>query len=98
MSSYRHTFVTTFVPSSYSQGLQPRKPYDASSDSGFEGYAFGNMLDFLDPSSAVKNYFFGEEEAEPSLLAKYWWVFPLAVPVVYLCVNMALDYVKEKKK
>ena len=56
------------------------------------------MLDFLSPTSAVKNYFFGEEEAEPSLLAKYWWVFPLALPVVYLGVNMSLDYVKEKKK
>ena len=99
MSKYRHITIATFVPSSYSNGLQPLLPYNVYETGKEQGFEYGDLLDYIPAGKAFKAVTgYGEEEKPPSLLAQYWWVFLVAAPFVYVGVNMALDSAKPQQE
>ena len=71
------------------------------------GYSYGNPRDtdygcFLSPLYAAYKAKKGLEDATASgtalgVVKDYWWAFLLAVPFVYVGLNVGLDYLGAKK-
>ena len=97
MSRYRHTYLYSFKPSVYSNGLHPLLPYNIHETEKTTGYEYGGPLDLV---VSAYNLTHPDKDEKPSFLSQYWWVLLVAVPFIYVGVNMALDSVKpvqEKK-
>lgn len=98
MSRHRHIITSSFQPSVFSTGLQPRQPHPhARHPEKVGGYEYGGFTDYFTPwglMGKAKDVVFGEEEEKPttfSVVGEYWWAILLGLPVLYIGVNYAFD-------
>ena len=81
MSQFQRSERELFQPSPYTNGLQPLQPYSGAADVAYSTY----------------KYFNPDEDKPPSLLSQYWWLGIVAIPFLYVGVNMVLDKAKQEK-
>ncbi len=90
MSHRRHLLSSSFRPSVYSTGIQPRQAYSVHPPVQGQGggYAYGSLFDYTAPGMLWNKVTGGDGDGEePSLLLKYWWVFAVGAPIVYIVAD-----------
>lgn len=88
MSQRRHLLSSSFRPSVYSTGVQPRQPYSVHPPvlGHGGGYEYGSLWDYTVPGM-LWNKVAGDGDEEPSMLRKYWWVLAIGAPIVYIVAD-----------
>jgi len=99
MSQHRHLLSSSFRPSAYSTGIQPRQPYSTSPpvNGQIGGYSYGGFLSLMPGYDAIKDTVLGEDKPSTfSIVLDYWWVFAIGIPVAYLGANYLYDKAGKK--